>query len=220
MADPGQRIALLVDAENASAAAIDRIVAEAARHGAVTVRRAYGDWTTPQLGPWRAALHRHALRPVQQFPYSAGKNAVDMAVVIDAMDLLHARSVDAFALVSSDADFTPLVQRLVGGGAPVHGFGEAKTPEPFVRACTRFTVVQGTRGGARLAGQVRAAVEAARGDDGWAPLSVVGHRLRDGCGVDPRAHGHRRMVDLVEATGLFELRREDVRVLVRDRGRT
>ncbi|MGY1773425.1 NYN domain-containing protein [Blastococcus sp. SYSU D00813] len=211
------RIALLVDAENAPARAIEGILAEVARHGSPTVRRAYGDWTNPALGPWTAALHPHAIRPVQQFPYSTGKNAVDMAVVVDAMDLLHARSVDAFALVSSDADFTPLVLRLVGDGAPVYGFGEAKTPTPFARACTRFTVVPATRSDAGLAAHVRAAVEAARGDDGWAALSAVGSRLRDRGGVDPRAHGHRRLSDLVEATGLFEVRRDGLRVLVRDR---
>ncbi|WP_029431128.1 NYN domain-containing protein [Blastococcus sp. URHD0036] len=215
MGTGGTRIALLVDAENAPAAALGRIVPEASVHGSLVVRRAYGDWTTPQLAPWTAAMRPLGVQAVQQSPCSSGKNAVDMAIVVDAMDLFHARAVDAFALVSSDADFTPLVLRLVAGGARVHGFGEAKAPAPFVAACTRFTVVQGARGHARLVTRVLAAVEATRRDDGWAPLSTVGHRLRASGGLDPRAHGHRRLSELVQATGRFELRREGLSLLVR-----
>lgn len=228
MEGPEQRIALLVDAENAPAAAIDRIVTEAARRGSLTVRRAYGNWATPQLGPWTAVLHTHALRPVQQFPYSTGKNAVDMAMVIDAMDLLHARSVDAFALVSSDADFTPLVLRLLDGGASVYGYGEAKTPKPFVRACSAFTRIGGARPpnashvpapliDAGLGRRVRSAVEAAGGHEGWARLSAVGSRMADGDTVRRRALGFSRFSDLLEALGCYEFRRDGQVVFVRGR---
>ena len=138
-----RRIALLVDADNAPASKIDVILAEVARHGVANVRRAYGDWKSPHLKPWEATLHTYAIRPIQQFAYSRGKNASDMAMVIDAMDLLYARTVEGFAIVSSDADFTPLVMRLLTDGMKVYGFGERKTPEPFVNACSQFTYVEG-----------------------------------------------------------------------------
>ena len=134
--DAGEkRIALLIDADNAPAAKIEVILAEVARHGSANVRRAYGNWKSPHLKHWEAALHPYAIRPVQQFAYSSGKKASDMAMVIDAMDLLYGRSLDAFAIVSSDADFTPLVMRVLTDGLKVYGFGEKKTPEPFVNAC-------------------------------------------------------------------------------------
>lgn len=137
------RIALLIDADNAPASKVDVVLAEVARHGVANVRRAYGDWKSPRLQQWEAALHPYAIRPMQQFAYSTGKNAADMAMVIDAMDLLRAGSVDAFALVSSDADFTPLVMRILADGLKVYGFGQRKTPEPFVNACSLFVYVEG-----------------------------------------------------------------------------
>jgi hypothetical protein len=103
------------------------------------VRRANGNWKRPKLKQWEATLHAYAIRPIQQFAYIRGKNASDMAIVIDAMDMLYARCMDAFAIVSSDADFTPLVMRILTDGLKVYGFGEHKTPEPFVNACSQFT---------------------------------------------------------------------------------
>lgn len=142
MADQERRIALLIDADNAPASKIDVILAEVARHGTANVRRAYGNWKSPSLKPWEDTLHEYAIRPVQQFAYSKGKNASDMAMVIDALDLLHSGTMDAFAIVSSDADFTPLVMRILADGLKVYGFGERKTPMPFVNACTMFTYVE------------------------------------------------------------------------------
>src|SRR5690606_39172873 len=130
MADTDTRIALLIDADNAPAAKIDLVLNEVARHGVANVRRAYGNWKSSNLKGWEAVLHEYAIRPIQQFAYSSGKNASDMAMVIDAMDLLYARNLDAFAIVSSDADFTPLVMRLLTDGMKVYGFGEKKTPAP------------------------------------------------------------------------------------------
>nr|WP_219588433.1 NYN domain-containing protein [Kocuria flava] len=137
-----KRIALLIDADNAPASKIDVILAEVARHGAANVRRAYGNWKSPHLQQWEAVLHAYAIRPIQQFAYSTGKNASDMAMVIDAMDLLYAGSVDGFAIVSSDADFTPLVMRILTDGHKVYGFGQRQTPEPFINACSQFTYVE------------------------------------------------------------------------------
>ena len=142
MSEPEKRIALLIDADNAPAAKIEEVLAEVARHGVANVRRAYGNWKSPNLKSWEAVLHEYAIRPIQQFAYSRGKNASDMAMVIDAMDLLYAGNLDGFAIVSSDADFTPLVMRLLTDGVKVYGFGEKKTPEPFVNACSKFTYVE------------------------------------------------------------------------------
>jgi uncharacterized protein (TIGR00288 family) len=232
-----KRIALLIDADNAPASKIDVILAEMARHGSANVRRAYGNWKSPHLKAWEATLHSYAIRPIQQFAYSTGKNASDMAMVIDAMDLLHARAVDAFAIVSSDADFTPLVMRLLTDGAKVYGFGERKSPEPFVNACSQFTYVEGLaqpsekpaeqvprasdstslRGDTRLVLMLRNAVDAASGNDGWAHLGQVGTQIGNQASLDPRNYGYRKLSDLIEATGLFEVRRQDLIVYVRDK---
>jgi len=133
---------LLIDADNAPASKIDEVLAEVARYGVANVRRAYGNWKSPRLKGWEAVLHEYAIRPIQQFAYSRGKNASDMAMVIDAMDMLYARNLDGFAIVSSDADFTPLVMRLLTDGVKVYGFGEKKTPEAFVNACSKFTYLE------------------------------------------------------------------------------
>ncbi|MGZ4443490.1 MAG: NYN domain-containing protein [Nocardioidaceae bacterium] len=238
--DEGEkRIALLIDADNAPAAKIDVILAEVARHGAANVRRAYGNWKSPNLKAWEAVLHAYAIRPIQQFAYSTGKNASDMAMVIDAMDLLYARTLDAFAIVSSDADFTPLVMRILTDGLKVYGFGQRKTPEPFVNACSQFTYVEGLgqpaqpdepvlkvndakklRGDARLVQMLRNAADAASGDDGWANLGEVGNQVANQASFDPRNYGYRKLSDLIEATELFEVKRQNQLVLVRDKRKT
>jgi uncharacterized protein (TIGR00288 family) len=133
-----RRIALLVDADNVTHSRIGAIVAALSNHGVVNIRRAYGDWTSGNLKSWKEKLHLFAIRPMQQFSYSTGKNATDMALVIDAMELLYTQALDGFGIVSSDADFTPLVMHLRANGRHVHGFGEGKTPDPFVNACTEF----------------------------------------------------------------------------------
>jgi len=130
MAESPARIALLIDADNAPAAKIDVILAELAKYGVANVRRAYGNWTKPGLKRWSDQLHEYAIRPVQQFDLTKGKNATDVSIVIDAMDLLYTSQLQAFAIVSSDSDFTPLVMRIRERGLEVYGFGEKKTPEP------------------------------------------------------------------------------------------
>ncbi|MDI9238342.1 NYN domain-containing protein [Lysobacter sp. LF1] len=235
MAEPERRIALLIDADNAPAAKIDVILAEVARHGAANVRRAYGNWKSPHLKGWEATLHEYAIRPIQQFAYSSGKNASDMAMVIDAMDLLYARNLDGFAIVSSDADFTPLVMRLLTEGVKVYGFGEKKTPAPFVNACSKFTYVEALlqptgeapapstrpktaaelRGDTRLVQMLRSAVDSASGDDGWAHLGAVGHQISNQASFDSRNYGYRKLSDLIEASDLFEIKRADQIVWVR-----
>jgi uncharacterized protein (TIGR00288 family) len=135
---PNRRIALLIDADNVSHGKIAAMLAELSKYGVANIRRAYGDWASSGLKGWTARLHEHAIRPIQQFSYSRGKNATDMALVIDAMELLYTQKLDAFCIASSDADFTPLVMQLRANGHEVYGFGERKTPEPFVNACSTF----------------------------------------------------------------------------------
>jgi uncharacterized LabA/DUF88 family protein len=132
------RLALLIDADNAQYSVIDALLVEVARFGVAAVRRAYGDWTTPNLGNWKTKLLNHAIQPVQQFRYTVGKNATDSAMIIDAMDMLHSRRFDGFCMVSSDSDFTGLARRIREEGMRAIGFGERKTPFPFVAACDRF----------------------------------------------------------------------------------
>lgn len=141
------RIALLIDADNSPASKIDVILTELSTFGVTNVRRAYGNWKKSELKGWEEKLHEHAIRPMQQFDYSKGKNASDMAMVIDALELLYTDRPDAFGIVSSDADFTPLVMHLRAKGAAVYGFGGQKTPEPFVNACSRFLYLDRLIGG-------------------------------------------------------------------------
>jgi len=227
-------LAVLIDADNAQPGVVGELLAEVASYGTATVKRAYGDWTTPQLGRWKDVLHVHAIQPVQQFAYSKGKNASDIAMVIDALDLLHSGVMDGCAIVSSDADFTPLVMRLKASGCSVHGFGERKTPQPFVDACTTFTYVDALptvdgdtapatkrvppttlRGDTRLVTLLRSAVVAAADDSGWANLSRVRQQIGNQVSFDPRNYGYAKFSDLVEATGLFDVKRENLTVLVR-----
>ena len=133
-----RRIALLIDADNVSHSSISMMLSELSRYGVANIRRAYGDWASASLKGWKGKLHEYAIQPMQQFSYSKGKNATDMALTIDAMVLLYTQKLDAFCIASSDADFTPLVMQLRANGHEVYGFGARKTPEPFVNACSTF----------------------------------------------------------------------------------
>ena len=145
------RLAVLIDADNAQATVIEALLAEVARFGDATVRRIYGDFTAPTSASWKKVLQRNAIKPVQQFAYSTGKNATDSTLIIDAMDLLYTGNFDGFALVTSDSDFTGLAMRLREEGLMVFGFGEKKTPEAFRNACHRFVFVEVLRNSGRSA---------------------------------------------------------------------
>ena len=223
------RLAVLIDADNARPSVVEGLLAEVAKYGVAGVRRAYGDWTTPNLAGWKAVLLDHSIQPVQQFRYTVGKNATDSAMIIDAMDLLHSRRLDGFCIVSSDSDFTGLARRIREDGLLVIGFGERKTPRPFVAACDRFVYTdllgpeasgrEEAAGGAkaakpakdltadaRLVGLLRSAVEAASDDTGWAPLGAVGrHIANQAPEFDPRSYGYRKLSELVAAMPLFEM---------------
>ena len=199
------RLAVLIDADNAQPSITEGLLAEVAKYGTAHVKRAYGDWTAQNLRGWKDQLLAQSIQPIQQFAYTTGKNATDAAMVIDAMDLLYSGRFDGFCIVSSDSDFTRLAARLRESGMTVYGFGERKTPKPFVAACDKFIYVENLRfadeddqdavpgaaggkparrkpataaqlkGDAALVSLLRNAVEAASDDDGWAPLSAVGN---------------------------------------------
>ncbi len=143
------RLAVLIDADNARADAIDPMLKEIAKFGLATVKRIYGDWTQPQLGSWKKKLAEHAIQPVQQFGYTTGKNSTDSALIIDAMDLLYTQRFDGFCLVSSDSDFTKLAVRLRESGLQVYGFGEQKTPRSLIAACDKFIYIENLKPSAK-----------------------------------------------------------------------
>jgi len=155
------RLAVLIDADNASADLIEPLLAEVAKYGVASVKRIYGDWTLPNLGPWKQKLVAHAIQPMQQFRYTTGKNATDSALIIDAMDLLYTGNFEGFCLVSSDSDFTRLATRLRESGKRVYGFGERKTPRSLIAACDKFIYVDILRPDATEAEVEPAAADAA-----------------------------------------------------------
>ncbi|EWC39517.1 NYN domain-containing protein [Pseudomonas stutzeri] len=137
-ANKQKHLAVLIDADNAPAAIVEGLFEEIAKYGVASVKRIYGDWTKPNLGSWKKVLLDYSIQPIQQFAYTSGKNATDSSLIIDAMDLLYTRRFDGFCLVSSDSDFTRLAARIREEGLTVYGFGEQKTPSPFVSACDKF----------------------------------------------------------------------------------
>ena len=224
MCHPDNSIALLIDADNSPAAKIDFITGELATRGKVNIRRAYGNWKKRGLKGWEEALHGHAIRAMQYFDLVKGKNATDIGLVIDAMDILYTKDVQIFALVSSDCDFTSLVRRLREDGKEVIGFGGQRTPEAFINSCTRFIFIdedekakeirkrealsgRQLKSNTRLMNTLRNAVRAAAGEDGWAHLGPVGSHIANQGPFDHRTYGFDRLSDLFSAIDLFEIRK-------------
>ena len=218
-----ERLAVLIDADNAQASLADSLFAEIARYGSATVRRAYGDWTTTNLTAWKATLHKLAIQPIQQFRYTTGKNATDSALIIDAMDLLYSGNFDGFCIVSSDSDFTRLATRLREAGIVVYGFGEEKTPAPFVAACDKFvyTSILKTDSEGKsiplatapeatsLKSNLKRAIEATARDDGWAHLGAIGAiLLKADPSFDSRNFGHKKLGELVKAQPYLDVREQ------------
>ena len=235
------RIAVLIDCDNVSPRHAEAVLQELATYGTPTVKRAYGDWTTTNLTGWKAELIRHAIQPVQQFAYTVGKNSSDSALIIDAMDLLWQGNVEAFALVSSDSDFTRLATRLRESGKRVFGMGQRKTPESLRRAVDQFiflellqeqnqaeadeeaaTPPQGADAEAAPAARINLqsaltkAINATSGDDGWSGLGPVGQHLsRAHADFDPRDYGHQKLSTLVDEQPYLETRSDGSRRQVR-----
>lgn len=230
--DSPRRFAVLIDADNTSPRIAAGLFEEIAKFGEASVRRIYGDFSSPRLRSWTEILQRYAIDPYQQFAYTSGKNASDIALVIDAMDLLHSGRFDGFCLVSSDSDFTRLASRLREEGADVYGFGTQRTPESFRQACRRFVYTENLlpEAEASSAEQGRAPkglqpVGAAvpiltktlaqmETEDGWVGLGVVGRRLANiASDFDPRTYGCRKLSDLVRQTGAFEIDQPEGRAM-------
>ncbi|MGM0589570.1 MAG: NYN domain-containing protein [Bacteroidota bacterium] len=224
-----QKLAVLIDADNAQPAIIEDLLAEIAKYGTASVKRIYGDWTSPRLRSWKEELLQHSVQPIQQFSYTTGKNATDSAMIIDAMDLLYTDKFDGFCIVSSDSDFTKLAARLREAGLVVYGFGEKKTPDPFVAACDKFIYTEVLRddedkdnGGkrtstrelkqdTRLVNLLRNAVKAASDESGWAHLAPVGSIIaKQSPEFDPRNYGYTKLGELVKATKLFNMEERPV----------
>lgn len=215
-------LAVLIDADNASASIVKELLDEVTKYGTVTVKRAYGDWTTQNLVGWKSELHRYAIQPIQQFAYTQGKNSTDSAFIIDAMDLLYAGNVDGFCIVSSDSDFTRLATRLREAGKSVYGLGERKTPEAFIAACDKFiffevlkksveteAVVQ-VPGVPPLKGLLSGAIRETLRENGWSRLSTLGGFVgKTHSSFDPRNYGFKKLSDLVRAQPYLEVRDAD-----------
>ncbi len=222
-----QKLAVLIDADNAQPSIIDALLAEIAKYGTASVKRIYGDWTLPQLKGWKEVLLTHSIQPIQQFGYTSGKNATDSAMIIDAMDLLYTGNFDGFCIVSSDSDFTKLAARIRESGLTVYGFGEKKTPTPFVSACDKFIfteVLRAEEAGEETAAPIkrltaaelkrdrklirllRDAADAASDESGWAHLGTMGSIIaKQSPEFDPRNYGYKKLGELVKATGLFDI---------------
>lgn len=222
--DTTQKLAILIDADNAQPAITENLLAEIAKYGTASVKRIYGDWTLPQLRGWKDILLEYSIQPIQQFGYTKGKNSTDSALIIDAMDLLYTGRFDGFCLVSSDSDFTKLAARIRESGLVVYGFGEKKTPDPFVAACDKFIYTEvlakedeekeerkqkpanQLKQDTKLVNLVRNAIDASSDESGWAHLAPVGSYIaKQSPGFDPRNYGYRKLGELLNAMKLFEL---------------
>ena len=226
-----QKLAVLIDADNAQASVIQELLAEVSRYGTATIKRAYGDWTTTNLKGWKEVLHKMAVQPIQRFSYTTGKNSTDASLIIDAMDVLHDDTVDGFCLVSSDSDFTRLATRIREEDKVVYGFGERKTPEPFVAACDKFIYTEILRTGPEepkvgaalsevkvksqedlaalpeLGPMILTAIDAVARDDGWAPLGPVGSQMnKNNPSFDPRNYGFSQLGKLMRKQEFLELK--------------
>ncbi|MGM0585390.1 MAG: NYN domain-containing protein [Pseudomonadota bacterium] len=239
MSDPLPRLAVLIDADNTPPRVAEGLFLEIAKIGEASVRRIYGDFSDDRLRGWSKILAQHAIIPHQNFAYTQGKNSADIALVIDAMDLLHAGRFDAFCLVSSDSDFTRLASRIREQGVDVYGFGQRKTPEAFRQACRRFIYIENLmepaasesagNGEAAAAGNgeekaptsrpeapsravplIRQAMEGMQDEDGWVSLGVIGQRLGNlAPDFDSRTYGSAKLSDLIRRSGAFAMEKDD-----------
>ena len=226
MASDSTKLAVLIDADNAQPTIAEGLLAEVAKYGTAHVKRAYGDWTSNHLKGWKDQLLTQSIQPIQQFGYTSGKNATDSAMIIDAMDLLYSGRFDGFCIVSSDSDFTRLAARIRESGLIVYGFGERKTPEPFVAACDKFIYTEilsakpdeeqplkpRTRAQLKqdsgLLNLWRNAIDAASDDEGWAGLGGVGSIItKQRPNFDSRSYGYGKLSELIDAIDLFEMDR-------------
>jgi len=218
-----KNLAVLIDADNTSPSIVEPLFAEIAKYGIATVKRIYGDWTSPRLKGWKEVLLDYAIHPIQQFSYTKGKNATDSALIIDAMDLLYSGKFGGFCIVASDSDYTRLASRIREQGLTVYGFGEKKTPSPFVTACDKFIYTEilnqdedsdptspidskALKGDSKLVKLLRESVDAVADEDGWGYLGTVGQQIsKQSPSFDPRNYGYSKLGSLVRAIGIFDI---------------
>lgn len=224
-------IALFIDCDNISHRSIEGIINELSKYGIVNIRQAYGNWTKDNLKNWEDKLLEFAIKPIQQFDYSKNKNATDILMTIDAIDLLHTKDIDAFAFATSDSDFTPVVMRVQAEGIKVFGFGEKKTPKPFMAACSQFifteklmkgTGAQGNepidvlqapvkksgkemRSDTWLVNVLRTAVEQTMDEDGWANLASIGQYINNSTSFSPINFGYKKLSNLIDEIDIFDV---------------
>jgi uncharacterized protein (TIGR00288 family) len=223
-------IALFIDCDNISHRSIEGIINELSKYGVVNIRQAYGNWTKDNLKNWEDKLLEYAIKPIQQFDYSKNKNATDILMTIDAIDLLHTKDIDAFAFATSDSDFTPVVMRVQAEGIKVYGFGEKKTPKPFMAACSQFIfteklMVNSThdnesidvlqapvrksgkemRGDTWLVNVLRTAVEQTMDEEGWANLADIGQYINNSTSFSPINFGYKKLSNLIDKIDLFDI---------------
>ncbi|MEG3439214.1 NYN domain-containing protein [Pannus brasiliensis CCIBt3594] len=232
------KLAVLIDADNTSANVVEALLREIAKFGTAYIKRIYGDWTTPQMNAWKKILNDFAILPIQQFGYTSGKNSTDSALIIDAMDLLYTDKLDGFCIVSSDSDFTRLAHRIRQDGIVVYGFGKRQTPQAFVAACDRFIYTElldqhtteassnivlenfskvesstKVEGNNKLDQLLKEAYDGIARDDGLANLGTLGQQLSKlDPSFDTRTYGHKKLGELLKATGIFEVKGNDVRL--------
>jgi len=223
-------IALFIDCDNISHRSIEGIINELSKYGVVNIRQAYGNWTKDNLKNWEDKLLEYAIKPIQQFDYSKNKNATDILMTIDAIDLLHTKDIDAFAFATSDSDFTPVVMRVQAEGIKVYGFGEKKTPKPFMAACSQFIfteklMINSTdstesadliqapvrksgsemRADTWLVNVLRTAVEQTMDEDGWANLASIGQYINNSSSFSPINFGYKKLSNLINEIDLFDV---------------
>lgn len=222
-----RKMAVLIDADNVSDKYIKSVIDEVSTYGTPTVKRIYGDWTSPRNAKWKTVLLNYSIIPIQQYNYTTGKNSTDSSLIIDAMDLLYSKDLDGFCIVSSDSDFTRLAARLREAGMFVLGMGEKKTAQPFIAACEKFTYLEvittddsdvtkkikkqpeGTNilPKAKLCSQIKQIINEISDEDGWAFMGDLGNMLiKRNPSFDTRNYGFSKLTPLVESTKLFDIR--------------
>jgi len=230
MSKKEDHIALFIDCDNISHKAIEGIINELSKYGIVNIRQAYGNWTKDNLKNWEDKLLEFAIKPIQQFDYSRNKNATDILMTIEAIDLLHTKDIDAFAFATSDSDFTPVVMRVQAEGIKVFGFGEKKTPKPFMAACSQFIFTEKLMAGAVserispsgtteaptrknlkemrqdtwLVNVLRNAVDHTMDEYGWANLAEVGTYINNSTSFSPINYGYKKLSNLIKEIDLFD----------------
>jgi len=236
-------IALFIDCDNISHRSIEGIINELSKYGVVNIRQAYGNWTKDNLKNWEDKLLEFAIKPIQQFDYSKNKNATDILMTIDAIDLLHTKDIDAFAFATSDSDFTPVVMRVQNEGIKVFGFGEKKTPKPFMAACSQFIFTEKLMKAAQgdetvdimiapvrksgkemrqdtwLVNVLRTAVEQTMDEEGWANLASIGQYINNSTSFSPINFGYKKLSNLIDEIDLFDVHvdKESKMMSIRDK---